>query len=285
MAVGMAFMGAVVASETTSSFSTASYNGNSNNRMSSTIIASGSSSNSRSASSRSSSQSPVDRFDIDYDVETNNNNNTDREFMQARERLMMGTTTTTASISNNNNNNTIIGGRFRNSKSTHSQSTTLSKEQQDFKIGLLCATYVGIANGSFMTPLKYANKEVTGIEYLFSFGLGSAIMTILLVFFYNLYRRHVKRDYSRLNFHFDTCAKPALLTGLLWSAGNACSIIAISRLGVSIGWPLVQCQLIVSTTWGIFYYREVKGNRAICGFFCSCFLVLFGVVMLGHSSR
>ena len=122
MAVGMAFMGAVVASETTSSFSTASYNGNSNNRMSSTIIASGSSSNSRSASSRSSSQSPVDRFDIDYDVETNNNNNTEREFMQARERLMMGTTTTTASISNNNNNNTIIGGRFRNSKSTHSQS-------------------------------------------------------------------------------------------------------------------------------------------------------------------
>ena len=33
-----------------------------------------------------------------------------------------------------------------------------SKHGSDFKIGMAAATYVGFANGSFMTPLKYANK-------------------------------------------------------------------------------------------------------------------------------
>lgn len=164
-------------------------------------------------------------------------------------------------------------------------SSSTEKKQRDVKIGILCATYVGIANGSFMTPLKYANKEVTGLEYLFSFGVGSAVATVVLVFLYNIYRRQINRDFSPLNFHFETCAKPALLTGVLWSAGNACSIVAISRLGVAVGWPLVQCQLVVSTSWGVWYYREVRGRKAIAGFFASAAFVLFGVIMLGNCSR
>jgi hypothetical protein len=26
-------------------------------------------------------------------------------------------------------------------------------------------------------------------------------------------------------------------------------------MGMAVGWPLVQCQLIVSTLWGIVYYK------------------------------
>eukprot|EP00959_Pyramimonas_sp_CCMP1952_P129233 2702334-Pyramimonas_sp.AAC.2 len=33
-----------------------------------------------------------------------------------------------------------------------------NKSGSDFKIGMAAAVYVGFANGSFMTPLKYANK-------------------------------------------------------------------------------------------------------------------------------
>ena len=44
-----------------------------------------------------------------------------------------------------------------------------------------CAVYNGIANGAFMVPLKQANKEVVGLEYLFSFGMGSAMATTVLV--------------------------------------------------------------------------------------------------------
>ena len=250
----------------------------------------------------------------DDDVEMNtannvNNNSSNREFAAARERLMMGTMSSSSSNgggNGGNGGNSSNGMRefddlskasanpfgFRTTAKNHRSggglnlsSSSTEKKQKDVKIGILCATYVGIANGSFMTPLKYANKEVTGLEYLFSFGVGSAVATVVLVFLYNLYRRQVKRDFSPLNFHFETCAKPALLTGVLWSAGNACSIVAISRLGVAVGWPLVQCQLVVSTSWGVWYYREVRGRKAIAGFFASAAFVLFGVIMLGNCSR
>lgn len=31
----------------------------------------------------------------------------------------------------------------------------------NFQMGMMAATYVGVANGSFMTPLKYANQVLT----------------------------------------------------------------------------------------------------------------------------
>ena len=281
MSAGMGSMGVVM------SQSSSGGSGTSRNRGES-----GYENGSRSGSSRSSSVSPIDSVEGNkYDVEMNSNS---REFAAARERLMMGTTTTTTTTTTMNTGREFddlskstnpFGFRTRSSSNHSSSSSSALEKQKDVKIGILCATYVGIANGSFMTPLKYANKEVTGLEYLFSFGVGSAIATVVLVFLYNVYRRQIKRDFSPLNFHFETCAKPALLTGLLWSAGNACSIVAISKLGVAIGWPLVQCQLVVSTTWGVWYYREVRGRKAIAGFFASALFVLFGVIMLGNSSR
>ena len=47
------------------------------------------------------------------------------------------------------------------------------------------------------------------------------------------------------------------------------------------GWPLVQCQLIVSTMWGIGYYKEVTGPGPIMVFVTSALVVLAGVVVLG----
>jgi hypothetical protein len=48
-----------------------------------------------------------------------------------------------------------------------------------------------------------------------------------------------------------------------------------------VGWPLVQCQLIVSTVWGIVYYKEVTGAAAVGVFVTSALVVLAGVVVLG----
>ena len=325
MSAGMGSMGLVVSQSSSSSSSSGrrseskSSHYNKNNRSSFF-----GESETTSGSSRSSSVSPIinggevgddiyrttmnaNDDDIEMNTASVNNNSSNREFAAARERLMMGTTSSSSSSGGNGGNggNSSNGIRefddlskastnpfgFRTTAHHRSggglnlSSSSAEKKQKDVKIGILCATYVGIANGSFMTPLKYANKEVTGLEYLFSFGVGSAVATVVLVFLYNIYRRQIKRDFSPLNFHFETCAKPALLTGVLWSAGNACSIVAISRLGVAVGWPLVQCQLVVSTSWGVWYYREVRGRKAIAGFFASAAFVLFGVIMLGNCSR
>mmetsp|Transcript_15923 Transcript_15923/g.50037 ORF Transcript_15923/g.50037 Transcript_15923/m.50037 type:complete len:333 (+) Transcript_15923:125-1123(+) len=157
-----------------------------------------------------------------------------------------------------------------------------SKMSNQFVTGLGCALYVGIANGSFMVPLKYGmkNTDVKGIEYLVSFGVGAGIVTIVVAGIYFAGLRHLGRPIP--SFQVGVAAKPALTTGLLWSAGNYCSIYATNLLGMAIGWPLVQCQLIVSGLWGVLYYREVEGRRTIGLFMASSAVLLMGVVLLSQ---
>ena len=41
---------------------------------------------------------------------------------------------------------------------------------------MLLAVYIGIANGSFTVPFKYAQKDVKGIVYVVSFGMGAVMV-------------------------------------------------------------------------------------------------------------
>ena len=49
-------------------------------------------------------------------------------------------------------------------------------ETREMVIGVLLAVYIGIANGSFTVPFKYAQKDVKGIVYVVSFGLGAVMV-------------------------------------------------------------------------------------------------------------
>jgi Transmembrane family, TMEM144 of transporters len=83
------------------------------------------------------------------------------------------------------------------------------------------------------------------------------------------------------SFQVRLAAGPALSTGLMWSLGNFFSIYATEFLGMAIAFPLVQCNLVVSSLWGILYYREVQGASAVAAFFASTGVVLLGVLLLG----
>uniref|UniRef100_A0A7S0WS46 EamA domain-containing protein n=1 Tax=Pyramimonas obovata TaxID=1411642 RepID=A0A7S0WS46_9CHLO len=154
-----------------------------------------------------------------------------------------------------------------------------SKNGSDFKIGMAAAIYVGFANGSLMTPLKYANKEVTGTEYIVSFGIGAMLFTLLFVAGYSVFRSATGKP--RLDFHVQVAAGPALLTGLLWSAGNFCSILTTEYFGMAVGWPIVQCHLLIATAWSIYYYEEITGRKSILVFFASAGILVLGVGILG----
>lgn len=82
------------------------------------------------------------------------------------------------------------------------------------------------------------------------------------------------------SFQASVAALPACLAGILWSIGNYLSIVAVDRLGMAIGWPLVQCSLIVSNLWALFWYKEIQGPSAIFWFLCSALVIIAGVFML-----
>jgi hypothetical protein len=43
-------------------------------------------------------------------------------------------------------------------------------------IGIILACCIGVTNGSFLVPLKYAQKDVKGIIYVVSFGIGAELV-------------------------------------------------------------------------------------------------------------
>ena len=80
--------------------------------------------------------------------------------------------------------------------------------------------------------------------------------------------------------HSEVVSGPASLAGFLWTLGNYMSVIAVDRLGMAVGFPLVQCNLIISNIWALFYYHEIKGRNAICWFLLSTLTILAGVSLL-----
>jgi glucose uptake protein GlcU len=51
--------------------------------------------------------------------------------------------------------------------------------------------------------------------------------------------------------------------GVLWAAGNFCSIVAVLKLGQAVGYSSVQASIMVSGLWGLFYYKEVPREQVM----------------------
>ena len=115
-----------------------------------------------------------------------------------------------------------------------------------------------------------------GIDYVVPFAASAMLVTLLLCcVYYGLIKG------QRPQLHVRAVAGPALLTGTLWSIGNVCSIYAVQCLGLSVAFPLVQCQLIVSTAWAVLWYREVHaGPRTVVMFVGATLVIVAGMMML-----
>lgn len=154
----------------------------------------------------------------------------------------------------------------------------VDENRSAFLKGIGLAVLVGILNGSFLIPLEYAHKDVVGVEYLVSFGVGSMVMTLVVLGIHCLLQ--IFLGHHCPSFQFKVAAGPALLTGLFWSAGNFLSIYATMYLGITVGWPLVQCQLLISALWAVVYYKEVTFGIGATLLVGSSLVVVAGAVML-----
>lgn len=166
------------------------------------------------------------------------------------------------------------------SKGSEEDASQAQEDRVLFMKGIGLATLVGVLNGSFLIPLKYAHQDVVGVEYLVSFGVGSMIMTLLVLGAYWSSHKLFGHDFP--SFQVKVASGPALLTGLFWSAGNFLSIYATLYLGISLGWPLVQCQLLISALWAVFYYKEVSSSMAAAVLVASSLVVVAGAVLLSY---
>ena len=136
----------------------------------------------------------------------------------------------------------------------------LKSSRRPFAVGCIAALSVGVLVSCHMIPFKMAVEEdgITSEEYIIPFACCALVLSLAAILVrYGLFLK------ARPNFCWRTAGMPALLCGVLWSFGNYGTVYAVDALGLSLGLPLVQAQLLVSTSWGLFYYNEVPLDRSV----------------------
>jgi hypothetical protein len=162
-------------------------------------------------------------------------------------------------------------------------------KSKNFLMGLFCCIGLGLFNGSMMVPARfvilYRDRNTIlifsrfnpdkSIIYIANFGIGVIIVTPILFVVYFLVKRQVPV------FHVKKTMYPGLLVGFVWNIGNVCSTLAsMSPLGLTVGFPLTQCALVVGGILGIVVFRELRGWKVILQFGLFTFLFLLPGCML-----
>lgn len=143
--------------------------------------------------------------------------------------------------------------------------------------GIACAVIAGLTAGSSLAPLRFGGVQ-GGIGYLVSFAIGSLTVNTVLWIAYVVVRLITGRP-AFPEFHWRKMLVPGLLTGLLWSAGNFCSMYAIIYLGM-IGNGCAQLSILVSGIWGIALYKEARGGLRIFLWAVSALLAVGAIIGL-----
>jgi glucose uptake protein GlcU len=73
-----------------------------------------------------------------------------------------------------------------------------------------------------------------------------------------------------------------LLSGLLYSLGNVCSIFAISSLGQGVGFSFIQSSMLISGLWGVCFFREILGFDRIMKWLLSSIVTIIGILLLSR---
>jgi len=134
-------------------------------------------------------------------------------------------------------------------------------------LGISAALFNGVWGGANLVPSHYA--PVHGTHFVISFGTGALIANVAIMFAYALVAKFWWRS-ALPSPHIRVMTLPGCLSGVLWSAGNFCSLYAVSTLGQGVGYSLIQSSVIVSGLWGIVYFRELRGSAVLCwSVFCA----------------
>jgi hypothetical protein len=96
-----------------------------------------------------------------------------------------------------------------------------------FAAGMVCAVLVGLFGGSILAPLAFVSDELSGIGFLPSFGIGAFASGVLIDGTYLVVHARTSPSLGVIV----RTALPGMAAGLVWNAGNVCSILAMGSIG------------------------------------------------------
>jgi drug/metabolite transporter (DMT)-like permease len=78
----------------------------------------------------------------------------------------------------------------------------------------------------------------------------------------------------------------AIIAGALWAVANTLTVFAIRDVGLSIAFPLWNCNSIVGVFWGWFFFRELRdsGWNTWAKVLGGAIAIVIGAILLGYAS-
>ncbi|CAE8708905.1 unnamed protein product [Polarella glacialis] len=139
--------------------------------------------------------------------------------------------------------------------------------------GIAFAFFGGLCDGTLMVPFKLfcksagtTTKSLT-FKYMEAFGFGQGLCFIVMFLFQIVFWRQRNSSFNGFREAVRVCAAPGMVTGMLWAIANVGSIHATEFLGVALGFPLTQTNIIVHAFVGILLFGEMphSAQRRTCG--------------------
>lgn len=157
------------------------------------------------------------------------------------------------------------------------------------QLGIIGALFNGLWGGTNMVPLHYAAHEgYGGPSYTISFACGSMLITIGCWFWryiFELYQHDgsFSNAYHSLpSFHIKEMWLLGGLSGAIYSVGNFMTIISVTYLGQSVGFTFIQASMLISGSWGIFWFKEITDRAQIVKWLMSACIAISGILWLTH---
>jgi len=154
---------------------------------------------------------------------------------------------------------------------------TKTPTKMNYIIGISVSVFMGIPNGSMLVPTQIEGVP-QGVAYLMSFSTGVMVFTLSVVAIYQVFKKVTSGEWEQ--FKPKECALPGLAAGVGFSSGNFFSIYATQYLGLTIGFPLTQCALLVAGLWGLLVFKEITERGAQVMFFISAVIIICGAGLL-----
>lgn len=152
----------------------------------------------------------------------------------------------------------------------------------NYWVGISAAVFNGLWGGSVLAPLSFKSNDISGIDYLLSFGIGVGIVTSFMWILYAALHRFYWHRPLPL-FHIQQMLLPGSISGMLWCVGNLFSMLAIINLGQAIGYSSCQASMLISGLWGLLYYKEITGVNGVL-WSTMALLATSGIVCLAYET-
>lgn len=155
--------------------------------------------------------------------------------------------------------------------------------------GLCFAFAGGLMDGTLMVPFKLfcrsfasATQSLT-FQYMEAFGFGQLFCFAIMLLVQLAVWKRQQTSLRGFGAAVRVCAVPGIITGIAWAIANVGSVHASEYLGVALGFPLTQTNIMLHAVVGILIFGEMPhpAQRRIAAL--AMIIIILGAMLLARA--